>query len=112
MRGEIPQIEVNFSPPRVKLRPLAVLHFQSLAPQRFPTLYLRKCEAAFAFLSLSHLRRSLTAQEGQYFTELEREKIGAPQIQQHLTGRADMISPCSSRSAGRTAARKYLHIRV
>ena len=112
MRGKIPQIEVNFGPPRVKLRPLEVLRFQSLAPQRFPTLYLRKCEAAFAFLSLSHLRRSLTAQEGQYFTELEREKIGAPQIQQHLTGRADMISPCNSRSAGRTAARKYLHIRV
>ena len=96
MRGKIPQVEVNFGPPRVKLRPLAVLHFQALAPQGFPGLYLRKCGAAFAFRSRSRLRRSLAAQEGQYFTELEREKIGAPQIQQYLTGRAVIIAPCSS----------------
>ena len=112
MRGKIPQVEVNFGPPRVKLRPWADWRFESVVPQGFPVLCLRKCEAAFAFRSRSRLRRSLAAQAGQYFTALEREKIGAPQIQQRLTGRAAMISPCSSWSAGRTAARKYLQIKV
>ena len=96
MRGKIPQVEVNFGPPRVKLRPWADWRFENVVPQGFPALYLRKCEAAFAFRSRSRLRRSLAAQAEQYFTELEREKIGAAQIRQLLTGRADMISPCSS----------------
>ena len=96
MRGKIPQVEIHFGPLRVKLRPWVVLRFESLAPQGFSALYLRKCGAVFAFLSRSRLRRSLAAQEGQYFTELEREKIGAPQIQQYLTGRAVIIAPCSS----------------
>ena len=57
------------------------------------------CEAAFAFRSRSRLRRSLAAQAGQYFTELEREKIGAPQIQQLLTGRENLR--CHGGAGGR-----------